>query len=81
FGFDKLSNSLTILLYFIIMGIFGMPGSIANALGEEIGWRGFLVPELYKKIGYTKTSLLTGAIWSVWHYPILIFADYNKGTP
>ncbi|MES1224756.1 MAG: CPBP family intramembrane glutamic endopeptidase, partial [Bacteroidota bacterium] len=34
-----------------------------------------------KRFGYTKTSLLTGVIWSVWHYPILLFADYNSGTP
>ncbi len=50
-------------------------------LGEEIGWRGFLVPELYKTMGYTKTSLLSGLIWVVWHLPILFFADYNLGTP
>lgn len=81
FGFEKLPEALTIVLYFILMGIIGMPGSIATALGEEIGWRGFLVPELYKNMGYTKTSLLTGVIWSVWHYPILLFADYNSGTP
>jgi uncharacterized protein len=81
FGFNKLPNGLTIILYFLFMGIFGMAGSIASAAGEEIGWRGFLVPELYKRMGFTKTSLITGAIWSVWHYPILLFADYNSGTP
>lgn len=81
FGFDKLPKGLIIVLYFIIMGFFGMARSMSAALGEEIGWRGFLAPALYEKIGYTKTSLLTGVIWSVWHYPILIFADYNSGTP
>jgi membrane protease YdiL (CAAX protease family) len=24
---------------------------------------------------------VSGAIWAVWHYPILLFADYNAGTP
>lgn len=80
-GFDGLPNGLAIVSYFLLMGLFGLPRSIATALGEEIGWRGFLVPELYKTMGYTKTSLLTGIIWSIWHYPILIFADYNSGTP
>jgi uncharacterized protein len=50
-------------------------------LGEEIGWRGFLVPELFKKMGFTGTALFSGIIWALWHYPVLIGADYNAGTP
>src|SRR5262245_34836513 len=81
FGFDKLPSGITIVLFFLFTGIYGMPLSVASAMGEEIGWRGFLVPELFKKLGYTRTSLLSGLIWSIWHYPILLFADYNSGTP
>jgi uncharacterized protein len=81
FGFEKLPNGLSIFFYFLLTSIFLMPTALANALGEEIGWRGFLTPELYKTIGYTKTSFLTGAIWAVWHFPILLFGDYNSGTP
>lgn len=81
FGFGELPKGIVILLYVLFMGTIGMAGSVSTALGEEIGWRGFLVPELYKKLNYTQTSLLTGIIWSVWHYPILLFADYNSGTP
>jgi len=81
FGLEHLPNGLVILLYFIITGIYGMTMSLSSGLGEEIGWRGFLVPEMSKNLGYTKTSLIVGCIWSVWHYPILIFADYNNGTP
>ena len=53
---------------------------IATALGEEIGWRGFLVPELAKQMSFTKLSLLSGIIWAAWHAPLLLFADYNAGT-
>jgi membrane protease YdiL (CAAX protease family) len=81
FGFDALPSWLVIVLYFIIGGVYGLPRSISSALGEEIGWRGFLVPELAKKLNYNQTSILSGLIWSLWHYPILIFADYNSGTP
>jgi len=49
-------------------------------LGEEIGWRGFLVPELYKNNSFLKTAMISGAIWALWHYPIIIFSDYNGGT-
>ena len=81
FGWTNLPIGLIMVFFFIITGIFGMARSAASALGEEIGWRGFLVPELNKNLSYTKTSLISGIIWAVWHFPILIFADYNSGTP
>src|SRR5207253_10935922 len=27
------------------------------------------------------TSLISGMVWSLWHYPVLIYGDYNAGTP
>src|SRR5262249_25629330 len=39
------------------------------------------VPELYKCVGFTGTAVISGILWSVWHYPILIWGDYNAGTP
>jgi len=81
FGLGPIGSAFTIILYFILLGVFGTIRSTASALGEEIGWRGFLVPELYKKYGFTKTSLISGFIWGIWHLPILLFADYNSGTP
>jgi membrane protease YdiL (CAAX protease family) len=52
-----------------------------TALGEEIGWRGFLVPRLYRLTGFTRVSLISGAIWALWHFPLILFSDYNSGTP
>jgi len=53
-----------------------------RTLGEEIGWRGLLVPELAKRYSFTATSLITGVIWAVWHYPVLLFGGYNNaGAP
>ena len=64
----------------VLMSIFGLVGSLANALGEEIGWRGFLVPELARTTSFTTTALISGVVWAVWHYPALIWGDYNAGT-
>jgi uncharacterized protein len=41
------------------------------AFGEELGWRGFLLPELLP-IGTGKAVTLHGAIWGLWHWPIVI---------
>jgi membrane protease YdiL (CAAX protease family) len=77
----RISPGASTLVYVVLAGTFGMVRSLATALGEEIGWRGFLVPELFKNIGFTGTALISGIVWSCWHYPILIWGDYNAGTP
>jgi membrane protease YdiL (CAAX protease family) len=67
-------------LWLLFTATAGMIRSMSTAVGEEIGWRGFLVPELARQMSYTKVSLLSGIIWAAWHSPILLFADYNAGT-
>ncbi len=81
FGLGHLPAWVAIAMYFVLAGTTGVIRGCATALGEEIGWRGFLVPELAKRTSFTATALISGAIWAMWHYPILIFADYNAGTP
>jgi len=81
FALGPLPNWAAILLYFVFAGTTGMIRSCSSALGEEIGWRGFLVPQLAKNCSYTTTALISGCIWALWHFPLLIFADYNSGTP
>ncbi len=77
----RTSPVISTLSYVLLVGSFGLVQSLARALGEEIGWRGFLVPELFKTMGFTSTALLSGVLWSCWHYPVLIWGDYNAGTP
>ncbi len=56
--------------------VIGTLYNVAFASGEEIGWRGFLVPQLYKVTNFTATCLITGIIWSVWHFPLIIYGVY-----
>ncbi len=81
FGLGPLPAWAGIGVYLVFAGTAGMVRTCSTALGEEIGWRGFLVPELAKRYSFTTTALVSGCIWSMWHYPILLFADYNAGTP
>lgn len=37
--------------------------------GEEIGWRGYVLPRLQAKHNALISSLIVGMIWSVWHLP------------
>jgi membrane protease YdiL (CAAX protease family) len=66
------------LLSFLFIGT---AFSVFTALGEEIGWRGYLVPQLFKVAGFTTTSFISGCIWALWHMPLIVFADYNAGAP
>lgn len=51
------------------------------ALGEELGWRGLLVPELSRRMGYTKLAFVSGIIWTVWHLPLILFSPYHGTGP
>lgn len=47
------------------------------AFGEELGWRGWLMPAL-RPLGTWPTLLISGAIWGLWHSPIILLG-YNFG--
>lgn len=68
-------------LAFLLFVPVGFVAACIAALGEEIGWRGLLIPELYKLTTFTKTALLTWIIWAVWHYPAILLADYHSQAP
>ncbi len=51
-------------LYFVIVLVIGGP------LGEEIGWRGYLLPHLLKGRDPLYASLLVWIIWFGWHLPL-----------
>lgn len=48
---------------------------ITGAIGEELGWRGYLLPRLRTLVGVTPSFWIMGALWSLWHVPA--FFDPN----
>lgn len=46
-------------------------GTLTNSLGEELGWRGYLLPRL-AGLGYWRAALLSGLLHGVWHLPIML---------
>jgi membrane protease YdiL (CAAX protease family) len=43
--------------------------------GEEIGWRGYVLPGLSERFGLASASMIIGVIWASWHIPIFFFRD------
>lgn len=54
--------------------------NILFALGEELGWRGFLLPQLMP-LGQWKAILLSGVIWGLWHAPVIAQGHNYPGYP
>jgi membrane protease YdiL (CAAX protease family) len=67
------------LFYLLLLSTLGVISSAANTLGEEIGWRGFLIWEMRKVMPFWMVGLGSGLIWSVWHYPGILLTNYSAG--
>jgi hypothetical protein len=55
----------------LMLLLVGTPISAVLALGEEYGWRGYLLPELLP-LGEVKASVIVALIWAPWHLPLLL---------
>ena len=49
---------------------------VSFGLGEETGWRGFLLPHLQSKYNALKSAILLSFAWAAWHTPFF-FYDTN----
>lgn len=52
--------------------------SCLSAFGEEVGWRGYMVPRLVQA-GVARADIVSGVIWSVWHVPLILWGGYAVG--
>lgn len=48
-----------------------------SALGEEIGWRGFMWPHFRERWNYWRSAILTVVIWWAYHVPLIIAGWYG----
>lgn len=68
-----------------VLFLLGAPLVIVNhaaAFGEEIGWRGFLLPLLIDAFGVRKAVLLDGVLWGIAHAPLVCFGlNYTGNYP
>lgn len=63
----------------IITLLEGFVISLFGALGEEYGWRGYLLPELTKQYGKVKSTALIGIVWGLYHVPATFLLAQTTG--
>ena len=73
-------TGIPVMGYIVIAIVIGMCSSCISALGEELGWRGFMYPVMERVIGRKKALLSGGVIWALWHMPIMIAGMYQAET-
>lgn len=74
-------REIPFLVIVLLLATIGFLMSCLTALGEELGWRGLLAPELSRITSFRNTVLISAVVWSFYHYPLILFADYNSGAP
>ena len=51
-------------------------------IGEEVGWRGFLLPYLLQRYSPLNSSVIVGLVWAIWHLPNFLLSNYpHYGLP
>ena len=66
------------LLIFPVSVFLGFP--FGSGLGEEAGWRGFALPKLLERFSPVTASVILGAIWGLWHIPVLLMSTWEGAT-
>ena len=76
-GLNHLPSSAAFALLVLHHGTLLWLRGCVSSLGEEIGWRGFLLPELAKVTSYRRAAIFSGLVWSAWHLPLILFGGYH----
>lgn len=54
------------------VGVFNLAALALGPLGEELGWRGYLLPRLLARMHALTAGLVLGCIWMIWHIPAFL---------
>lgn len=70
-GLAESNQTLVLIVMIFLLLTVGVIKNLGSTLGEEIGWRGFLIFELRKVMSFKALATVSGIIWALWHFPII----------
>lgn len=68
---------------FIPASAFGtvvLSAATTGAVGEEFGWRGFVLSRLSQRVSQRAAGLVMAILWALWHLPIFLFPNSPYST-
>jgi len=65
-----ISTGMLVVIQIVQALLLGPLINLIFTMGEELGWRGFLLPRLLP-LGQWKALIISGAIWGIWHAPAI----------
>ncbi|MFJ8218146.1 CPBP family intramembrane glutamic endopeptidase [Bacillus cereus] len=77
-GLQYLPEPFSFIYLVVLSGIFGSLLNLIPVLGEEMGWRGYMLTRLVDA-EFSRPILISGLIWTTWHVPIVIAGLYVEG--
>lgn len=80
YNLGEWDDTSIILFHILLTMTFSLALSIPSILGEELAWRGFLVPELSKSMSFGLVALISGLLWSAFHWPLMIKGFYGSSS-
>ncbi|EOQ23545.1 CAAX amino protease [Bacillus cereus BAG3O-1] len=78
-GLQYLPEPFSFIYLVVLSGILGSLLNLIPVLGEEMGWRGYMLTRLVDA-EFSRPILISGLIWATWHVPIVIAGLYVEGS-
>ncbi|MEZ5417143.1 MAG: type II CAAX endopeptidase family protein [Vicinamibacterales bacterium] len=78
FSLSQWGDGQVVGLQFALTASISFLGLLPSVLGEELGWRGLLVPELSRIMPFGGVALTSGALWALWHWPLIVMGLYGS---
>ncbi|MGH1295794.1 CPBP family intramembrane glutamic endopeptidase [Bacillus pretiosus] len=78
-GLQYVTAPFSFIYLVVLSGIFGSLLNLIPVLGEEMGWRGYMLTRLVDA-EFSRPILISGLIWATWHVPIVIAGLYVEGA-
>lgn len=61
--------------------VLQIPTLLIGMVGEELGWRGFALPQLLKKYNPIISSIILACLWMLWHTPLAFSSTWRDNLP